>query len=213
MLVLKQSLPTLDLAQAGIEFDRRAETVLSQVNEYLAKYVFHIEPAFNPITVYGVGIYSLASVENISQLKAFGKRRITSEEVNEIVDSTFKEVVEATKVSARITVASAAVPGLDISKIIWGHAVQMCCLLLPESCFKADGAFTQLALTYAQYTTVCKSLPEKAELRENAKKQWFRNAITFGGYTRRRIREFDELQDSKALLEHQLNTLVVAVPK
>lgn len=173
------TLPTLDLAQAGIETDRRPQTILAEVEKLLRGQRFAIEPDFNFPAVMAI----LPKIGAIFGMKLFvlelqaSNWLFTPANFNpeRDIDKLFKDF---SQISFSIVADGEPIKGLGIEKSVQGFMGTIADFLMPWGSLDKDSAEAKAlraAMDFYLATSEVKVAEDDYEkyIVENGKKWWF----------------------------------------
>lgn len=173
------SLPTLGLAAAGIETDRRTDTITNSVSQLLHGRRFRIVPNFNIPAVLSI----LPELVEMIQLKAFAwtlrESHPLMEPNRQSIGDALNDLVKDLQVGFTVELEGSAIPGLDLSKPVQGFIGNIAKFVLPlEELDQNSAEFKALKKAIDFYCAQMKYHGKQRSYQEyldnNQQKWWFR---------------------------------------
>ncbi len=173
------TLPTLNLAQAGIETDRRPQTILAEVEKLLKDRRFGVEPNFNfPAVVAILPKIGLIFGMKLAVLELQASRWFLTPsdfDPERDIDKLFKDF---SLISFSLVADGEPIKGLDVEKPVQGFMGTIADFLMPWASLdknSAEARALRSAMDFYLATADVKSAEEGLEkyIAENNKKWWY----------------------------------------
>jgi hypothetical protein len=173
------SLPTLNLVAAGIETDRRTDTITNGVSQLLQGRRFQVVPNFNIPAILAI----LPELGEMIQLKALvwalRESHPFMEPNRQGIDESLDDLVKDLQAGFTLELQGSPIPGLDISKLVEGFIGNIAHFILPFEKFDQNSLeFKALKKAidfyYVQMQYRGKERGYREYLDQNQQKWWFR---------------------------------------
>jgi len=177
-LVEPTTLPTLDLAQAGIEIDRRPQTILAEVEKLLRGHRFAVEPDFNFLFAVAIlpNIGAILGMKLFEELKLQASNRLSTPTNFNLERDIDKLLEDLPLLSFSIIIDGEPIKGLDIGKSVQGFIDTIMDFLMPwNSLDKVEANALRAMMEFYLATFAAKVAEDDYEnyIAENGKKWWF----------------------------------------
>lgn len=177
--IIRDSLPVIDLHAAGIEMDRRPETIFSEVTKILSNQQFTITASdFDPIAIRPwlpmIAVGQLAKLE-ILKLKA-SRGILQPHDFNP--EKELREIATS-MITGTFTISGKSFPGLDVSKEVEGELTTVADFLLPYKYLKEDTVCLKAVESISELCLITNTIKRHKEsyaehVAKNSGKWWFR---------------------------------------